>query len=536
MKILIVCDVKGWAIDKLATAKVKYNPHHIFKVEYVHPKDVTQEVADRFLETVKEFNPDIIHYEYYRTGGQLIQFRPELRAYKSIVTHHNQRDKALYAFDWNELGIDMLVTHTQKAKKLLQDRGFKKVSVIQHGIDLDYFTYSDEEPKDNIIGYVGRVVAWKGLKEISEVAAELGYTVMAMGKIDDPAYYETCNKDVVQFGFFNVPDEERINAYRSMKIFVCNSKDGYEEGTLPLLEAMASGVPVVSTPAGVANDIGNDGENMLMCPFEDKEVLKLKIKQLMEDADLRKKLRKEGWNTVKNMPEQKMAYEYSKLYHKVAHPDEKLISVVISTYNRKAQIETTLIGLTKQTYKSFEVIVADDDSDDGTEELVMDLRAKVNYTLKYINTKRDGYNLALARNMAAVEADGDYLVFLDSRLLPDMEALSVFAQSLAVAELSNNKIWYFGDKGTGKRAFVENFSAVLRSDFMLFGMMNEQIDRYGGMSQDTRIRWTAYGGSFQFLGEAKAGQILGSKWNLERRADTWRMKLKLHKMYGNVRL
>ena len=43
-------------------------------------------------------------------------------------------------------------------------------------------------------------------------------------------------------------------------------------------------------------------------------------------------------------------------------------------------------------------------------------------------------------------------------------------------------VWLFGNKG-GKKEFVENFSCIRREDVINFGLFNERMDAYGGLSE-----------------------------------------------------
>ena len=90
MKILFVPDVKDWAIGHLVQAKVKYLQQFDCEVFAVHPRDAVG-MADEFFEYVEKFNPDVIIYEYFRSAEQLINARPELKQYKSILVHHNHK-------------------------------------------------------------------------------------------------------------------------------------------------------------------------------------------------------------------------------------------------------------------------------------------------------------------------------------------------------------------------------------------------------------------------------------------------------------
>ena len=545
MKILIVPDIPQWAIGRLAQAKIKYNKHINWKCYYVHPRDAgIKKIQQEFIKIVNEFNPDIIHFEFYRTCSQLLEALPELKSRKLMLTHHNQRTKALNSYDWFANGIDYLITHTENCKNYLIDNCGQPeniIDVINHGIDLQEFWYDDIEPKEPLVGYVGRIVPWKGLKEIARACKELGYKLQIMGKHDKPTYWNEIlaegYESVFDFGYFDCKNEERRDAYKNITIYVGNSKDGYEEGTMSYLEAMACGVPIVTTPNGVANDIGKDRINCLMTPFENYELLKDNIQELMENKELRQKLRKNAWQTVKNMSEERMAYEYNKLYNKIKYKQD-LVSIIIPiTFNRIEQLYISLDKLKEQKYKAFEVIIAFDELDNKDNikkwiELEEKLKNKYQeLIIKTIFTGNKGYGLAMARNMGAIESVGKYLLFLDSRLMLERDAIYEFIEQIKLDEKIQYKVWYFGNKGGNKRNFIENFSFIKRKDFFIFGMFCERINAYGGMSQEVRTRWIKQKGQFKYVEDSNAIQLLNAKGSRKRNNDIINMKYKLYKMY-----
>lgn len=536
-KILIVVDCKNWAIDHLSQAIIKHNPHFEFKCYYLHPRDVVAKIDD-FKKAVLNFKPDVIHFQYYRSCSQALELWEELKSYKIILTHHNQRTKAINSARWQELGVNQLVCHTQKCKRMLMQNGERDVEVIQHGIDLGYFTYSDKEPEKPRIGYVGRIVPWKGLLEICKVAKDLKNKVLVMGKLDKADYWQKIEeyKDVIDFTYFDCSDEERIDAYRNMTIYVSNSVDGYEEGVLSLLESWASGVPVVTTLSGEAKDLAIDNDNALIIPFKDEkhsyEKLKKQIKKLMDDPNMRQKLRGKGWNVVKNMCEEKMAREYSAIYYKVGD-SRPLVSVIIpATIDRQKQIEQILDVLEKQTYENIEAIVIWDEI--FNEEYMAKKKIpkrKYNIPIKWVIMDKKGYNLAMARNLGIIEAEGEYIMFNDSRLCPDRDAIEMFVKASDI--LADSEVWFFGDKGANKKNFVENFSFVSRGAIITFGLFSERITGYGGISQDIRMRWRMQGNIFHYIPEAKAKQMVSSGIS-KKRNDIVKMKFLLFKMFRKI--
>jgi len=506
MKILIIPDVPHWALGKLSQAIKRYNTDLDIDIYYVHPRDAeTPETLEKLKAKLDEFNPDVIHFQYWNTAQKLLNKMPELQKYKNILTHHNQKN--LRSEDWGLLGIDYNICHTQKAKNILIQHGAKNVSVIQHGINLKYFTYNPELPtNEKYFGYVGRICPWKGMTEIAKAAREIGYPVLFMGKVDKVDYWNNIDgtdKANIHPHFMDCADSERIEAYHSMNVYVGNSGDGREEGTLGLLEAMACGVPVVTTPSGEAMDICEDGVNALVVPFGDYDALKKAMKKLMYDQELANKLRGNAWNTVKNMCEEKMALEYRRLYKEVYYGDEPLVSVIIPfTTERTDHVAEIEEAYRNQTYKNIEIIRCLD--------------------FEY------GYNLAKMRNGGAIKADGEILIFNDSRMKPEPNAVEEFMKKF---NTDNKELaWYFGDKGAGKKNFVENFSAIRREYFIKSGMCCERIKQYGAMSQELRERFMFIGFRLQYLPEAKCKQLCSTHKTLDRRQDIIKSKYLMYKM------
>lgn len=88
---------------------------------------------------------------------------------------------------------------------------------------------------------------------------------------------------------------------------------------------------------------------------------------------------------------------------------EKLITVVIPTYNREKFIKNTIDSVLNQTYQNFEIIVVDDGSTDNTKEVVKSINDN---RVIYIYQNNSGAQTA--RNNGIINANGDFISFLDS--------------------------------------------------------------------------------------------------------------------------
>jgi glycosyltransferase involved in cell wall biosynthesis len=536
MRILAITDGADWCLDHLTDLVVRHNPQFEFRVLKVHPKEVPQHLPE--IEEGMKW-ADLVWHQYFRTGAQIAELLPDLVASKKhILTHHNQKDDV---FKHDQAWVTHFACHTEKMKEKIQARYPKTpVQIIRHGIDLDEFSYDKtqyvhtKENMDFVVGYAGRTKPWKRLKNVvaaamrakeTDVVGKSHTMVLGMGKRDDAYANEIdwSNPDLVWHE--NVPDEDRKVIYGTMSCFVQYSEDGIEEGTMPLLEAMACGIPVITSPVGTARDVIRDGESGLVVNNDDE--LKAAIERLRDDPKLCERLRANAWEVIKGFSEENMAWNYEKLFWKV-YDHRDLVSVIIPTYKRPELLEEILGALSDQTYPVVEVVVADDDAEnDVMWSIVEDWRKKYTVPIKYVRTGNPGYGLAQARNMGAIEATGHYLMFLDDRYKPDQEAVFKFVKALSNL---NPKTWVFGNKGADKREFVENFGMIRRQDFFDMGMFNERITAYGGMSQEVRTRAARQNITLYYVQDAVAETIHETRRRAGRRSQIWRMKHQLKRM------
>ena len=93
-----------------------------------------------------------------------------------------------------------------------------------------------------------------------------------------------------------------------------------------------------------------------------------------------------------------------------------LVSVIVPTYNRVDLLAECLESVREQRYRPVEVLVVDDGSTDGTQELLRDedrkARAEDGFQLRWWRQENRG--APAARNVALDQSRGAYVQFLDS--------------------------------------------------------------------------------------------------------------------------
>ncbi len=101
------------------------------------------------------------------------------------------------------------------------------------------------------------------------------------------------------------------------------------------------------------------------------------------------------------------------------------VSVIISTYNKPEWLEKVLWGFNCQTYKDFEVIIADDGSGPETKELIDIMRNKVSYNINHVWQEDEGFQKCRILNKAIVASTTDYIIMTDGDCIPREDFVQV---------------------------------------------------------------------------------------------------------------
>jgi len=517
MKIVIVCDKKKSAIHRLSLPIQKHNPHLKIKILPFHPKrpDLDQlEAAPKLIEEA-----DLVHIAYWKSSKKLDETFPDLLKGKpKILCHYNPYD--VDKENWSKNDAVVVGNSTIHNK-------IPYAHLIPYGIDLDFFEFNRDYTEDKVVlMVVARIEGKKGVREVAQVCKKLGYKFVLVGRISKMGYFKEVEKIGVEF-HQDVPEEELKKLYYQSAVHVCNSIDDFESGTLPILEAMACGVPVLTRNVGHVPDL-YDGKNMIVrngAP-DDIEDLEKELEGLMGSRIQRSKIRGHAWQTVKNRNDKKMAREFGKLYYSVFGKDDEWASIIIPTFDRPAALTESLIAAIDQDYKNKEIIVVDSGKT-GIRGIIEKAREQTEVPIKYIRFENKGeYTLPKARNLGIIESQGKLLVFCDDRLKMDAKAVSQFMKN------RRTRTWLWGTKDDTEKSFVENFSAVERYELILRGAFNERIDCYGGLTQETRTRMEKGGMEFELIRKAKAKSIAKSGSKFRKKADIIKAKYLLYKLYG----
>lgn len=204
----------------------------------------------------------------------------------------------------------------------------QKIAIIFNGIDVEKFIPDHEKrPQDRLIITTGatRVTHRKCIDYLIRAVAKLApkYPQIYAKIMGDGNAKEELEKLIDDLKIGNnvnligrIPREETAPYYQEASIFVLPS---FNEGmSNAMLEALGSGLPIISTPTGGAEELVKDGINGYLIKYKDSDDIANKLETLLNNPELARKMGQESRKIAETMSWQGVAQKYFDLYKQVA--------------------------------------------------------------------------------------------------------------------------------------------------------------------------------------------------------------------------
>ena len=173
----------------------------------------------------------------------------------------------------------------------------EKIKVIYNSVNLPKDSTRTVFGERTVLVSIGRLVPWKGFEMLIEIMPEIlkkypdaKLFIIGSGpesealKLQATSYKLQANVKLLG----SLPHEQVLKYLQAADVFLLNT--GYEGFSHQILEAMAVGAPVVSTPAGGNKEILKDRENSLVVEYNNKNQWLSAISELLDNPDFARKL------------------------------------------------------------------------------------------------------------------------------------------------------------------------------------------------------------------------------------------------------
>lgn len=227
--------------------------------------------------------------------------------------------------------VDALIVPSRAMYKALQAYGVSsRMEILPTGLDLSKFNGGDGAafraqhgiaPERPCLVYVGRVAFEKNIDFLLDVVAQVRRSQPnvlliiagegpALANLKKQVRQRGLTEQILFIGYLRNP-QDLWSCYQAGNAFVFASRT--ETQGLVLLEAMALGVPVVSTAVMGTKDILDAGEGALVAE-DNVEAFAKRVVYLLERPDLQAELSKQGLAYVEEWRAERMAERVEVLY------------------------------------------------------------------------------------------------------------------------------------------------------------------------------------------------------------------------------
>lgn len=205
---------------------------------------------------------DIIHNhnDYYAFPAARLARTP------TVSTTHGRLDLPEYQWVHRAFREQPLVSISQAQREPIPDVNW--VATVYNGIDIDNYHFRSE-PGDYLL-FLGRISPEKRPDRAIEIARDVGMRLVIAAKVDtiDHDYYEHAIKrqiassSLIEFvGEVNEREKDALLGGAYAYLFPI---DWPEPFGLTMVEAMATGTPVIATPVGSVEEVVVDGVTGLL--------------------------------------------------------------------------------------------------------------------------------------------------------------------------------------------------------------------------------------------------------------------------------
>lgn len=223
-----------------------------------------------------------------------------------------------------------VIVPSQYLRSIVQGWGYdaERIMIVPNAVTFSPSDLSHQDARTRIgipgtlIVSVGRLVPWKGFRMLIKIMPQLlelnqFFRLVIVGDGPERDVLHTMAKNLgleKKVFIVGAKSHEELPIYlAAADLFVLNT--GYEGFSHQIIEAMAAGVPVITTTAGGNREVISQGENGLMVKYNDEFNLREAIRALWDMPELREQMSGAGRVTARTYHEERMREAWVEALH-----------------------------------------------------------------------------------------------------------------------------------------------------------------------------------------------------------------------------
>lgn len=328
----------GFYLEHLKSSLLEYSPEHEY-LFFSQKEEITKDI-------------DLVHYPYF---DPFFLTLPLAKKYKTVVTVHDltplvfpkhfpaglKGNLRWQAQKFNLKKVDAIIADSLASKNdIINIIGIpkNKISVAYLAAGKEFQIINDTEKilkkfnlPEKFVLYVGDVTWNKNLPRLIKAVKKINVPLVLVGKSIANKEYDNTNpwnrdlvtvqslieneKNITALGF--VEAKELVALYNAATLFAFPSV--YEGFGLPIIEAMQSGCPVVTTNGGSIPEVAGDAA-YFVDGYNVEDIAEGLLK-VYESKNLQRELSKKGLQQAKNFSWKKTAEATLAVYSQVVNHD-----------------------------------------------------------------------------------------------------------------------------------------------------------------------------------------------------------------------
>ena len=331
-RIAIIVDVEGWAYYNNAVG-IKENLKQYYDIDIISSDIFKDNIVKMLIlgldydllyfmwrghiswlysEMSKQYIKDL-GYEFEEFLQKFVKSRNILTGVYDHLFINSEEERTKFILEnIKDYGV------SSKKLKEIYDRLYKKkpALVINDGVDLALFKMNNKNKYDNLNENHIFKIGWTGNSKFTD---ENDDDLKGLGHVITPAINELKKDEykielcIADRNIKLIPHNEMPSYYNNIDIYVCASRT---EGTPDtILEAMACGVPIISTDVGIIPEVFGKKQKKYIIK-RTKDELKEKLVDLITNKEKLKILSNENLNQIKQWDWKQKAQEYRNLFDK----------------------------------------------------------------------------------------------------------------------------------------------------------------------------------------------------------------------------